>query len=1505
MFSKGRAGYVVKRSTTYTRPSKNTFFVFVSLVLAFTFLATTVASAVLPTPGNVALADDPEDILRDVINDSGVDSSEDGFSEMLRQVEEGPEEGTFSYVFHRLFSIGYMNNTEDGVAASPHSDRDWNCDVGHEHAGTPLYHNCDVPNIITEFMQDIAEYLPSGPQNATSESAKVPFGLGLPSTLPGTTGVPVDPAERTIKYTGLELFGYNMKYTSYRGEWDHVKVLTSARALSNFGFMDGLRVGASVIVNGIVTGVGQGASNFVDGLSQGNIVGAIGGFFTGFFSGAFAGGVKTIMDTSDLNVFNTYAWYRVNYGATVYGGRELSQRELSALMLRSLYGLFNNDHGLADLPENYLAIQEGPEEPLQPISLCVAQREDMHEDGTPFYVPVVIPSSAPGGISEGDCFAEAMALYDDPAPEWTEDGNRQLETLADWKDRNVSVFSAASTYGITCDIDDSTEENRENRLADFYACWATEWSAMADQVMRDAQAEANQSWFDGKLGIDNVFNFFANEPEWNFNAPWSRFVCTDENGDDVTPAESFPTFVYNPDGSLNSDPNCTALRPPVQNGFFGNGYPAGSQPPIDTRAEMRPDWGVASLLLNPTVFIDPSIVANAGLGVAKFTTQISNEIIDLAFNPILQSLGLDTKIITWIEAFRESIYFPLITLLVALAGLQILFQAGRTREYSKSFINIVLVMGTYVVGAALLLAPASVLRAVDEIPADVETAVMGTIFMAGGGSDGLCYASQDGTPEEGLDGTALPFSPRAATRMMECEVWRVFAFNPWVKGQFGAPYEHLYANGSGMPNTLQNTNGSLVGNARVEMGAGHSINNWALYQLDVLSVGTSTTEDVTEPTGVIPRDFYRIVDAQAGPNNGAASDGTYLSEWSGQDAAGRTVVGLTSAVVAIFGLVAIFVFAIVKIEITLFTALLLLFMPIVFLIGLHPTVGRLKLRQYVGTIVALMFQRVILVMLLAIMLKVLTAVALSTGEYWLSAAFSAVICVLFIKLRKPVLGFFNSAVGSATGGLMGQNHLNDYGRSAVMSAAPTSVRNYGSLQSAAMTGAVGGFIGGYIHSGREGASKGWKEARELQRGRMHTTLRRKGLGDITKLHEATQAGIKASGAPSKELRQKNLDKVKTKAEKTVSGLAEKEVSLNMRDRATRTSVNRLSEIQDEINAKNAEWKALGVNDVNSSRRRRKPRPSGDQPKSFSQVEREQLALVKERKGIKDEISALETERDTIMQRLYALESDDFEGVQEEKLEDLRASGVLETPDYDALYEEEHEAWEKRELDRLTKNMEKHFKDYDRKEVWDSASEDERLQWMGWKRQTDPDSKDLVIKDDTVAQKADEAYQEFVEYTVKNDQLFDRAEPEPVYEDVVRGYEVSRKKDDLEIQDMSDIERYRYELRRMRQDLTDARIAAGEAVHEKVAPVAQKGKERFVDPLAEDVRKLKEDIAPAVDKVDRATKPVQKAAKAVGNKAYEGWRNVTETEDRPKWGDSEKDDKEYDEMMKRRRQENEE
>lgn len=979
----------------------------------------------------------------------------------LEKMRADTDGNSIGYALARLLSPRYMNATPLS-AKNPH---DVNCDAGDARNGTLTYHNCDVPNIAGEALQDAFSFFaPSGIIGGETASNTLSFpSLGLPSDLPGG-GAPANPGERQAKYTALELYGYNLRYTSYVGEWDHIKVLTAARSLSNYGWMDKINLGVTAVINGVTGAVSTATSNAAKAFSKGDLIGGIASFYTGLFSGGAGASANTLLDASDQNTLDLYAWYRVGYGATLYGGRELTTEEIGARGQQMLIDAINGGRpDAAKTPDDLMAIRDLPAMPADDIALCVVTKTDgsveerLHSDVAP-------------GPTEAACKAEQKSVDRNKKAKWSADGNGKKETLADWRARNGSLFKTAEKYGISIPYD-ADESKRADTIKNMQAGWADKWQQANTTYLAGAQGENNNRFVSGLLA-SAVKKAAAENPDANYNAPWNRFVCTDADGRDVLDADGRTVNVYKSDGTVN--PQCGhGVRSPIQNGLFGNGYlPSQAQPVADSRL-MSPDDVVGVLFGLPTA---ANAMANTGLAASGLVTRVSNAAIGLAYSPILDSLNVSGVIVKTVEIIRDGLYFPLLVLSALVALCYALFRGLVTGAVSVVKMALVTLLAA-VFGATLLVAPAALVRVVDYYPAKADAAITSFILSTGNSVDNnLCTASNGNASHAGdssVNSVGGDWQASTAVRTLMCENWRAFYFGPYVQAQWGASYDELYAYGYAPDGgeSLSNTNADLVGDAAVNMGGGVTERNWALFQVDAMGSGTASHEAASTSGRAVNPDLYRVVDAQAGLL-GSGYDSRHFAAW--KSGGSLSWSGVFAPVVAIAGSVTVVAYSVAKITVTFTAALMLLLLPFMLLVALHPTVGWRKFTMYAGNVAGLMIQRVILGMMLAVMLRILVTAGNSGVGGGASMLFALIVCVLFMMERRTILNVTGElAAGLGGVGGVGAGLVRDPFQ--VRSTGTGFIANKAQQARVAVVSAAGGFVAGTV-SARGDVREGLREA---------------------------------------------------------------------------------------------------------------------------------------------------------------------------------------------------------------------------------------------------------------------------------------------------------------------------------------------------------------------------------------------------------------------------------------------
>lgn len=1010
------------------------------------------------------------------------EKNDKGFAQSLEKAKGDQDRNSFGYVINRVITPHYLNETPQSAIDGQYSgEKKYNCKWDDPHNGSLVYHNCDVPNFTAEFYQKLYDtFIPSGVLSGTTESATIDTKwFGLPTELPNDT-VPADPGSRQAKYTGLELFGYNLRYSVYAGEYDSIKVDTQARMMANFGLSQSFALGTQTIIQGISGGLERAGQRTSEEWKKGNYVGAFFAGIGGFFEGAAASSVNTILDTSDANVFATRGWSRVGFGKTVYGARELSYKERETELLKIFSSLFQDLRPEdSQVPEDLNKLKTPPSRPNSGGTTCTwSDGNGEHKDKD---------------VSEADCKQHDGAT-------WEKEGEKR-ETIKDWKNKNKEFFAAADKYNLGCPVDEE-ESKRDETIAGFYSCypdafqkvWAKEAKTADNDAVREFIKESLSAW----VIQDRLKNTKA------LNNPAFSYVCVDARGDDMLDGEKH-AYVFNEDGSYTG--KCGVVRSPIQDGVYGNGY---SKPvPKDTRRELF-DPSVSRVFFDAPIVTNG--VANASLALSAFMTRVSNTFLNLSFSPILKTFGADKIIVNMMVAFRDSLFFPLIGIIVFSVIIYYMatsIRGGTRRLVMMMFSSILIAL----FGAIIFARPQQVVSFIDYTPSIIASDLVSTI-VGNGTDDELCQADGDtdftmvGTKGDGnVTGVAR------GNRMLMCENWRLGLFNYWVYGQWGTDFHSLYAAGKPAPDgsTLTNSNSNLVGNAGVNMGAGRIVNNWAVYQLDTMTAGTTVEKD-TRGVGEISKDMYRMVDVQAGPNNGAGTDGRFLKNWSNQSWGNRVFVALTAPIGSLVLAATVSIYSAHKIIVTIIAMFYLAVAPLVFMLAPIGLRGRFTLKNWAITLLGLIVQIIALIVLLALMMFIIVSIGNGVHSYLPMLLGTSVTAGIFLFYRKKLLQFVT--VGSGVGGSLQagdvRNFTNKY--------APESVKNLGVRYRLASQGARSGFVAGLKQNGLRGGFRGAIFGAQSARNNMAF---KSNVGATRTVWAATQAGKRQA---EKDLRSHTVDR---------------------------------------------------------------------------------------------------------------------------------------------------------------------------------------------------------------------------------------------------------------------------------------------------------------------------------------------------------------------------------------------
>lgn len=874
----------------------------------------------------------------------------------------------FYYVFARLMIPGYINNVQSAVG-----NGDWDSNVyqegdtylcHHSAPGNLIGYNCDIPNLSAQILQAIARvFVSSGVINGERVSAQPNFGLGVPNNIPGSS-VPTDQSARTYKYTGLEAFGYNMKWTSYNGEWDDIIPSTSARMLANYGALDKIKVASQSLWNGASSGL----HTFIDSASLNP--------FTWWNAAAKAwesstsASFLTVFDTSDANIAATHAWTRSgnSVASSFYRVYVLSDKQVINISLKKSteYMAKILDSLMGGNPE----IKELNDMKTPPVFKYVKKTTDAFNQKK---------AKAEKEAADAKSWNESHPDDKKDVPSIPTPGKDDYQSEADqfkeWLSKNSLVQKGKSK---NIDVTDAKDYNT------MKSEWNDKWHSAMTSLVNNIGGPLMSSLIKSAQKDMEKSYIYGNPQE-----AISHYVCAHKDGTPYVDSSGNYIYLYTAQNGKTTEhlnPACSAnlpIRPTIQGGYFGDGYAAGST--TDTRNVAYNETSLLKLI--PIVGDISGGIQGICTFLIRMIAQITNEMLNLSFSPLMKQLGITTIVKVGFTNLKDSIFYPLLGLVISFAGIMMFVNVVRSFSMIKFLSTFLIMLLVFFTSITIFNNPDKFIDKTEEIPLYFENSIAKAMLKSGV-DDSLCNTGN---------------SDNSGVRSAQCYVWKDTVFNPWVYGQFGTGYSNLYPNNSyGLShgnNHFNNKNQELVGDPQVNLGGGKNVSNWALYQLSLITSGTITTPDTTNAPGVVDRNLYRLVDLQAGPDNAKNSDARYWQAWTGRDS-NRTLIAFLALILSITSLIAIGKLLITKIELTFLMSIMVLGLPVMLLFGLTPK-GQLKLKGYLTTMFSLILKRVVLVVLLCALLRVFDFSISDSSTSFVPVFIAAETILLFFIIYKP------------------------------------------------------------------------------------------------------------------------------------------------------------------------------------------------------------------------------------------------------------------------------------------------------------------------------------------------------------------------------------------------------------------------------------------------------------------------------------------------------------------------
>lgn len=834
------------------------------------------------------------------------------------------------------------------------------CDPTMKRDGNYLYHNCDIPSVITGFRQAVLGSDNSSPiKGGEITSATEESGLGIPANLP-EGGVPVktQTSEDLRGFTGLELYGYNLVNTSYDGEWDNIDVNTGARLLANYGIIDRLLLaGRSVgsTLGGFFTGLSKFDWNPVSWISKA-------------VSRGVGQGVLVILDTHDANVAATRGWGRPSFGNTVYNGITYLPNKIVAERTMRAY----EEDLVSSFPGFMKKLIE--EKKLRQEVYDTIMVEKDYSSYVPEFMPHFKKSYTPEYKS-----GQSYSSYNEVRKAYKKAQEEYLTC--------VRTSEEESSCGNPPEIPDKGDYEKATSKEQFevaqpeIAAWLSEAEA---KVGIDNPLNSGKNYEDyGKLQNDYTKNFKStlksefNSQEWSDmnelidkhhdefmkSSPYysvdreiSHWVCVyDENQFTWTTEDLIDApflFFYNGDSDEYNEtvnPGCNVtknhLRPTIKGGAQGSGDLSGNNI-HDTRWQVYNNRTQRAFMPN-----------SSGNGIVKtfstFLNKVLNTLLSFSFDDVLKRTGLTSMLVSVIETLRDGMYYPLIMISMAISAFYAMTKLVTQRSGIAVIKSLAGLLFVYVLGIIILQNPQRTLELVDVIPREVDNIIVNAMY-----------------GEESYEQNPLCSTDGDKIRSIQCEVWQIGVFSPWMMNQFGvSDYRMLDDNNMMYDDEVK----ELVETTRKARTVSFSMSNWAIYQLDMTKSGSITTKDTQQEIivdGQIDRNLYRLVDMQFGPHNAKGRDTRFAQYWSGISRDGTWNV--LALIVNFFMLIIIGKFLLYKLQISFSLIINFMLTPFMALMGLLPN-GNIKFRNHLGYILGLFIKRSSITIFITLLLKFLIA----------------------------------------------------------------------------------------------------------------------------------------------------------------------------------------------------------------------------------------------------------------------------------------------------------------------------------------------------------------------------------------------------------------------------------------------------------------------------------------------------------------------------------------------------
>ena len=472
--------------------------------------------------------------------------------------------------------------------------------------------------------------------------------------------------------------------------------------------------------------------------------------------------------------------------------------------------------------------------------------------------------------------------------------------------------------------------------------------------------------------------------------------------------------------------------------------------PGDIQSTLESARGFGTCTFGGGDFIPNGIMSISGGVVNLINTSISGLIgEDFMVDGLAKIVGGSTEDNTGglIETFVNSLYMPLIVIIVILATITVVYQGLVQMKMREALNNLIWMALAFIIGLALMYNPQMLAGAPQKATSTITTCVLGALNgqncltgeveapSALTGKECKSYSKTDSSEGNNAD---------LMVNGMTCTIWKTFILEPWAEEQFGAPYNKLYTRSSDIDQNggslwsgltedtpadlycvnmmgIRSIDESLEKGILMNSGDNDSkVCNVALYQLYLKTEmidpsfhqGDGYNENLVSPDKGDSYDqrWYDIIIPMASSSS--------WTNWSGQ---GRMFARLGSSFV---GLIAVITASIALITLSIFGAaykiigvVLMAFAPLFFLLAIEPSRGRKMFLGWLETLVSSILKYFTVTMLIVV------ALVLYAGLLANTTGIASLITVIILTVT---LGMYRKEIIDIIGASnMGGKRLSD------------------------------------------------------------------------------------------------------------------------------------------------------------------------------------------------------------------------------------------------------------------------------------------------------------------------------------------------------------------------------------------------------------------------------------------------------------------------------------------------